>query len=191
LDYIGEQLNKPQMVALALSDSPIGVAAWIVKKLKAWSDSPALEPVFTKEQVVTNVMIYLLTNTIGTAAWFYRGLKEDSGAPHGRVTVPTGFASSPHELTLLNPPRSTLERNFNLVHYALRPRSLLRRYCLSAVAAWLPKGADAVPNCSSNGPHAPWLTSPLGPKPKCSHVRFCAAIETLADIARTFRNGSS
>jgi pimeloyl-ACP methyl ester carboxylesterase len=122
LDYNGEQRNKPQTVALALSDSPIGVAAWIVEKLKAWSDSPALEPVFTKEQVVTNVMIYLVTNTIGTAAWFYRGLNEDFGAPDGRVTVPTGFASSPHEMTLLNPPRSALERNFNLVHYTKMSR---------------------------------------------------------------------
>ena len=117
LDYLFEQLNKPQTVALALSDSPIGVAAWIVEKLKAWSDSPGREPVFTKEQVVTNAMIYLVTNTIGTAAWFYRGLKEDAGALDGRVIVPTGFASSPREMTLLNPPRSALERNFNLVHY--------------------------------------------------------------------------
>jgi pimeloyl-ACP methyl ester carboxylesterase len=117
LDYHREQRNKPQTVALALSDSPIGVAAWIVEKLKGWSDSPALEAVFTKERVITNLMIYLVTNTIGTAGWFYRGLIEDAGALHGRVTVPTGFASSPHELTLLNPPRGALEPNFNLVHY--------------------------------------------------------------------------
>ena len=77
---------------------------------------------FTKEQVITNLMIYLVTNTIGTAAWFYRGLNEDAGALDGRVTVPTGFASSPHEMTLLNPPRSALERNFNLVHYTKMSR---------------------------------------------------------------------
>ena len=68
LDYNGEQRNKPQTVALALGDSPIGVAAWIVEKLKAWSDSSSREPAFTREQVITNVMIYLVTNTIGTAA---------------------------------------------------------------------------------------------------------------------------
>ena len=117
MDYNSEQRNKPQTVALALSDSPIGTAAWIVEKLKGWSDSPAQEPIFTKEQVITNVMIYLVTNTIGTAAWFYRGLNEDAGVTDGRITVPTGFVSSPHEMTLLNPPRSALERNFNLVHY--------------------------------------------------------------------------
>jgi pimeloyl-ACP methyl ester carboxylesterase len=122
LDYNNEQRNKPQTVALALTDSPIGAAAWIVEKLKGWSDSPPLEPVFTKDQVLTDVMIYLVTNTIGTAAWFYRGLSEDAGARNGRVTVPTGFASSPHEMTLLNPPKSLVERGFNLVHYTKMPR---------------------------------------------------------------------
>jgi epoxide hydrolase len=122
LDYNNEQRNKPQTVALALTDSPIGAAAWIIEKLKGWSDSPPLEPVFTKDQVLTDVMIYLVTNTIGTAAWFYRGLSEDAGARNGRVTVPTGFASSPHEMTLLNPPKSLVERGFNLVHYTKMPR---------------------------------------------------------------------
>jgi len=122
LDYNREQRNKPQTVALALSDSPIGTAAWIVEKLKSWSDSPPSEPAFTKDQVITNVMIYLVTNTIGTAAWFYRGFSEDAGTAEGRVAVPTGFASSPHEITLLNPPRSALERNFNLVHYTKMSR---------------------------------------------------------------------
>ncbi len=122
LDYFNEQRNKPQTVALALSDSPIGAAAWIVEKLKGWSDSPTLEPVFTKDQVITNVMIYLVTNTVGTAAWFYRGLNEDAGVISGMVTVPTGFASSPHEMTGLNPPRSLVERGFNLVHYTEMPR---------------------------------------------------------------------
>jgi epoxide hydrolase len=122
VDYLNEQRNKPQTVALALSDSPIGAAAWIVEKLKGWSDSPTLEPVFTKDQVLTNVMIYLVTNTVGTAAWFYRGLSEDAGVVSGKVTVPTGFASSPREMTILNPPKSAVERGFNLVHYTKLPR---------------------------------------------------------------------
>jgi pimeloyl-ACP methyl ester carboxylesterase len=118
LDYLNEQRNKPQTVALALTDSPIGTAAWIVEKLKIWSDSPdPIEPIFTKDQVLTNVMIYLVTNTIGTAIWFYRGNADDAGSPRGKVTVPTGFTSSPHEMTLLNVPESAVARNFNLVRY--------------------------------------------------------------------------
>jgi pimeloyl-ACP methyl ester carboxylesterase len=122
VNYLFEQRTKPQTVALALSANPLGAAAWIIEKLKLWSDSPdPLEPVFTKDQVLTNVMIYLVTNTVGTAIWYYRGSVDDP-AGSSRVTVPTGFVSSPHEMTLLNPPESVVARNFNLVHYTKLPR---------------------------------------------------------------------
>jgi microsomal epoxide hydrolase len=118
MDYNFEQRNKPQTVALALTDNPVGTAAWIAEKLKTWSDSPdPFEPAFTQDQVLTNVMIYLVTNTFGTAVWFYRGLNDDAVSDGGKIAVPTGFASSPHEMTMLNPPQSVVARNFNLVHY--------------------------------------------------------------------------
>jgi epoxide hydrolase len=123
LPYLNEQRTKPQTVALALNDSPIGTAAWMVEKLKIWSDSPdQLEPVFSKDQVLTNVMIYLVTNSVGTAIWFYRGNNEDGGARTGKITVPTAFASSPHEMAILNPPEGIVARNFNLVQYTKMPR---------------------------------------------------------------------
>jgi len=123
LDYNFEQRNKPQTVALALTDNPVGTAAWIVEKLKSWSDSPdPFEPAFTKDQVLTNVMIYLVTNTFGTAVWFYRGLNDDAVSGDGKIAVPTGFASSPHEMPMLNPPESVVARNFNLVHYTKMTR---------------------------------------------------------------------
>jgi hypothetical protein len=50
LDYNGEHRNKPQTVALALGDTTMGVAPWIVEKLKAWSDPPKLGPVFTNSK---------------------------------------------------------------------------------------------------------------------------------------------
>jgi pimeloyl-ACP methyl ester carboxylesterase len=122
LDYLFEQRNKPQTVALALTDNPIGTAAWMVEKLKGWSDSPdAVAPVFTMDQILTNVMIYLVTNTIGTAVWFYRGLKDDAGVGDGRIGVPTGFVSSPHEIAILAPPEKVVARNFNLVHFTTLP----------------------------------------------------------------------
>jgi epoxide hydrolase len=123
LDYNFEQRNKPQTVALALADNPVGTAAWIVEKLKSWSDSPdSFEPAFTKDQVLTNVMIYLVTNTFGTAVWFYRGLNDDAVSSGGKIAVPTGFASSPHEMTILNPPECVVARHFNLVHYTKMTR---------------------------------------------------------------------
>ena len=68
-------------------------------------------------------MIYLVTDTVATAIWFYRGASDDRGVPaQGKLETPTGFASFPGEMTMLNPPRSILERNFNLVHYTKMPK---------------------------------------------------------------------
>ncbi len=122
-DYFNEHQHKPQTVAFALSDNPLGTAAWITEKLRLWSDSGAgLDPVFTKDQVLTDVMIYLVTDTIGTSVWFYRGMIDDTTNIGGRVKVPSGFASFPRELPTLNAPRSVIERNYNLVHYSKMPR---------------------------------------------------------------------
>jgi microsomal epoxide hydrolase len=68
-------------------------------------------------------MIYLVTNTMDTGVWFYRGPVEEGPAPpHGKIGVPTGFAAFPVEKAYLQPPRSILERDFNLVHYTKMPR---------------------------------------------------------------------
>jgi microsomal epoxide hydrolase len=110
-------------VSLALSDNPVGTAAWIVEKFKAWSDSgDDLDKTFTKDQVLTNIMIYLITGSEATGLWFYRGTLEDGAGATGRVTVPTGVAAFPREMIVLAPPRSAIERNFNLVHYTPMPR---------------------------------------------------------------------
>jgi pimeloyl-ACP methyl ester carboxylesterase len=122
LDYFNEQRRKPETVACALSDNPLGTAAWIAEKLKVWSDpAGGIEPPFTKDQVLTNVMLYLVTNTIGTSVWYYRGTLDEPPAT-GKFTVPTGFTSSPGESPLLNPPQYVLARNYNLVHYSKMPR---------------------------------------------------------------------
>ncbi len=56
------------------------------------------------------------------AAWFYRRLNDDAVSEGGRIEVPTGFASSPHQMTMLNPPEIVVARNFDLVHYTKMPR---------------------------------------------------------------------
>jgi pimeloyl-ACP methyl ester carboxylesterase len=124
-DYAGEQGNKPETVAFALADNPVGTAAWIVEKLKVWSDSGSnIESVFTKDDILSNVMIYLVTDSAPTAVWIYRGSREDTkGAPaRGRINVPTGYAAFPREMTSLAPVRSALERDFNLTHYTQMPK---------------------------------------------------------------------
>lgn len=123
MDYYREQAHKPQTVAFALADSPLGAAAWMIEKFKVWSDSADdIERAFTKDQLLTNLMIYLVTDTVGTGVWFYRGSFEEGPALREKVTVPTGYAAFPKEMVALAPPRSALERDFNLVHYAKMAR---------------------------------------------------------------------
>ena len=117
IDYLNEQQHKPQTVAFALYDNPIGGAAWIAEKMKGWSDA-----FFTEDQVLTNIMIYLLTDTMATGVWFYRGAAEEPSQLRGKLNTPAGFAAFPKEMPYLQPPRSVLERNFNLVHYTKMPR---------------------------------------------------------------------
>jgi microsomal epoxide hydrolase len=125
IDYFNEQQHKPGTVGFALYDNPLGAAAWIAEKFRVWTDSgTAVEPVVPKDQILTNVMIYLVTDTMATGVLFYRGSADDQSltASAGKIAVPTGFASFPAEMPLLNPPRSVLERGFNLVHYTKMPR---------------------------------------------------------------------
>jgi len=124
-DYAGEHGNKPETVAFALADNPVGTAAWIVEKLKGWTDSGNnIESVFTKDEILSNVMVFLVTDSAPTSVWIYRGAREDTaGAPaRMKIEVPTGFAAFPHEMTILAPPRSGLERDFNLTHYTKMPK---------------------------------------------------------------------
>ena len=122
LDYFFEQTHKPQTVGFALADNPVGTAAWITEKLKVWSDSgDDLDKTLSKDQVLANVMWYLVTQSEASGVWFYRGNAEEPAPPRGKVNVPTGFAAFPKEMKMLQPPRSALERDFNLVHYTKMP----------------------------------------------------------------------
>jgi len=77
------QGSKPQTLAYGLTDSPAGLAAWIVEKLRTWSDCDGdVESRFTKDQILTLVSIYWHTRTIGTSARYYYFT--------GRWRTPTG-----------------------------------------------------------------------------------------------------
>jgi pimeloyl-ACP methyl ester carboxylesterase len=115
--YSREHQTRPETAAFALTGNPLGAAAWLVEKLKIWSDSPdRREPVFTKDQVLTDLMIYLVTDSISSSIWFYRGLDDDP-ILKGKVSVPTGVIYLPREMLSFKPPKSVLERNFNLVRF--------------------------------------------------------------------------
>ena len=110
-----------------MMDSPVGVAAWIIEKWNSWSHTEGddIESVYTKDQILTNIMIYLVTRTFNTASWIYFGRREEGGrvlSPQGRrVEVPTGCALFPAEL-LSWPPRSYVERVYDVTHWTEMPR---------------------------------------------------------------------
>jgi epoxide hydrolase len=125
LDYFQEQAHKPSTVSFALNDNPVGTAAWILEKFKIWSDSGAgFAPAFTLDQLLTNLTIYLVTGTIGSSVWFYRGLLDETQGKSfpGRINVPTAVADFPKDLLNGRPPMSMIERGYNLVRYTRMPR---------------------------------------------------------------------
>jgi pimeloyl-ACP methyl ester carboxylesterase len=113
--YAHMHRTKPQTAAFGLTDSPVGLLAWIVEKLRAWSDCDGdVERAFTRDQILTNTTIYWLTGTIGSAMRMYRAnaaIAPEQSAR--RVEVPSGFALYPADL--VRPPRAWLERTTNLV----------------------------------------------------------------------------
>jgi pimeloyl-ACP methyl ester carboxylesterase len=120
--YANEQGTKPQTVGAALNDSPAGLLAWIVEKFRAWSDCDG-DPLncFTRDQLLTNVMLYWVTQTAASSArlyWEARHGATSGGAPY--VGVPTGVARYPREP--LRWPRAWIERQYHVTHWAVMPR---------------------------------------------------------------------
>jgi pimeloyl-ACP methyl ester carboxylesterase len=108
--------TKPQTAAVGLTDSPAGLAAWIVEKMRAWSDCDGdIERSYTKDEILTNVTIYWLTATIGSAMRMYRANAAIPLAQHARrVEVPSGFSFFPGDI-MARPPQPWLERTTNVV----------------------------------------------------------------------------
>jgi pimeloyl-ACP methyl ester carboxylesterase len=124
--YRTQQATKPQTLSYAMMDSPVGVAAWLVEKFNSWSDTVGddIESAHSKDVLLTNIMIYVLTRTFNTASWIYFGRREEGGrllSPEGkRVEVPTACALFPKEL-LAWPPRTYVERLYNVTHWTEFP----------------------------------------------------------------------
>jgi pimeloyl-ACP methyl ester carboxylesterase len=125
--YRTQQATKPQTLSYAMMESPVGVAAWIIEKFNSWSDTDGddIESAYTKDYLLTNIMIYLVTGTFATASWIYYGRREEGGrvlSPEGkRVEVPTACALFPKEL-LPWAPRSYVDRIYNVTQWSKFPR---------------------------------------------------------------------
>jgi pimeloyl-ACP methyl ester carboxylesterase len=114
------QATKPQTLGFGLNDSPVGLAAWIVEKFHAWCDCGGnIESHFTKDELLTNIMVYWATQSGPSSVRIYF---ENRVAPPNaaKVTVPTACAQFPKEISA--PPRKWLEARYNLTRYTLMPR---------------------------------------------------------------------
>lgn len=118
--YMSIQSTKPQTLAYGLSDSPIGLAGWIIEKFRAWSDCNGnLRQRLNMDELLTNIMIYWVTNTIGSSTRMYYE-NTHSMPSMGHIEVPTGVALFPADILL--PPKEWAMRNLNITRWTSMPR---------------------------------------------------------------------
>lgn len=121
LAYYDLQATKPDVLAYGLTDSPVGLLAWILEKFWAWGGHGGdLWSVFDRDRVLANVMLYWLPNRVQSSARIYYEM-ENAVAPiiGGWVETPTGYLRTPAEPW--GPPRVVAERVANIVHYTESP----------------------------------------------------------------------
>lgn len=129
--YNHQQETRPQTLGVALADSPVGAAAWILEKFGKWADlpktadgSPDLWSKFSEEELLTHIMLYVAPSSVVTSTWIYHGkrLEGSSKFPAGAyIGVPTGVAAFPDPV-FVPPPRSFAEKTYNVVHWTEMPR---------------------------------------------------------------------
>jgi pimeloyl-ACP methyl ester carboxylesterase len=138
LGYQEIQSTKPQTLGQSLSDSPVGLASWIVEKWYDWSQHDGdLEKVFTKDELLTNITIYWVTNSGPSSTRIYYESRHMDGTlgptpfpqPQGRVTQPTGCGIFPwqYDRRTTPPPadgdaRKGAEARYNVVRFATMPK---------------------------------------------------------------------
>lgn len=119
--YAHQQSTGPVTLGYALGDSPAGLLAWMVEKYRAWSDCDGdLATRFTDDEILTQVSLYWLTDTILPSFRPYWEYRHCSPGHPGRIEVPTAVALFPKDLA--QPPRSWIERTYNLVRFNEMPR---------------------------------------------------------------------
>ncbi len=120
--YQAIQGTKPQTLGYGLNDSPTGLAAWIVEKFHGWSDNDGdVESAFTKDEMLTNITLYWVTQTITSSSrLYYESGNTPSTRRVGYIDVPTGAAIFPKEISFT--PRRWAEARYNIVRWTLMPR---------------------------------------------------------------------
>ena len=118
------QGTRPQTLSFGLTDSPAGLAAWIIEKFRAWSDCDGdVESAFTRDQLLANISLYWFTGAIGSSFFpYYFRMHRPWPIPEGgTIGVPTGYSEFPHEI--LRPPRSLAARTYtDIRRWTVMPR---------------------------------------------------------------------
>jgi microsomal epoxide hydrolase len=116
MGYQRIQSTRPQTLSVALSDSPLGLAGWIIEKFRAWSDcGDSIERRFTKDELLTNLTIYWVTGTIASANRIYAETRRagfGASLPDARVPVPMGYVKFPGDG--FKPPRRWVEQLYDV-----------------------------------------------------------------------------
>jgi pimeloyl-ACP methyl ester carboxylesterase len=116
------QGTKPQTLAYGLNDSPAGLAAWLTEKFYTWTDCHGdIESRVTKDDLLTNIMLYWVTQTINSSFWLYYEMRHNPWrlGRGEKIAVPTAVAIFPGELSV--PPREWAERICNLQQWTPMP----------------------------------------------------------------------
>jgi len=116
------QGTRPQTLAYALTDSPAGLAAWIVDKFRAWSDCAGdVESAIDRDRMLANISLYWFTGAIGSSFFPYYARMHRPWPLPGPVTAPAGYAEFPAEI--LRPPKSLAERAYTAIRrWTVMPR---------------------------------------------------------------------
>jgi pimeloyl-ACP methyl ester carboxylesterase len=124
--YSHLQETRPQTLGVAMADSPVGIAAWILEKFGNWADlprtadgNPEIWGTFSEDLLLTNLMLYIAPGAVVTATWIYQGKRLEGGStfpPGTHIDVPTGIAAFPDPV-FPPPPRSLVEKTFNVIHF--------------------------------------------------------------------------
>jgi pimeloyl-ACP methyl ester carboxylesterase len=115
------QGTKPQTIGIALNDSPVGLAAWIVEKFRTWCDCDGNpEKIFTKDELLTNITLYWVTQTAASSARIYYESRHAAPTAPRRIETPTACADFPKEI--IWSPRRWLEARYNITRWTVMPR---------------------------------------------------------------------
>jgi pimeloyl-ACP methyl ester carboxylesterase len=118
------QATRPETIAYAMTDSPVGIAAYLVDKWQKWTDtrSRGVEEIIGREHLLSEIMLYVVSESFPTSIWIYAGYAiEGTSIPKTlKMSVPYGYVGYPDPLGDC-PPRHLVERVRNVISWEIKP----------------------------------------------------------------------